>query len=85
MAALRRYAREAPYVIQRRYQWAVNLYRDDRLVEAEDLLGTVQTAVSGPRQSALHYLNTVNTVVRAQVDDPQPTSQPQLDQKNLFI
>jgi hypothetical protein len=85
VAALRRYSREAPYVIQKRYQRAASLYRDDRLVEAEELLGTVQTAVSGPRQSALHYLDTANTVIREQVDNSQPTPQPQLYRKNLFI
>ncbi|KUL81872.1 hypothetical protein ZTR_09980 [Talaromyces verruculosus] len=85
VAALRRYAREAPHVIQRRCQRAANLYRDDRLVEAEEVLGTIQTAVSGPRQSALHYPNTTNPVVREQIDDPPPTSQAQLDQRNLFV
>jgi len=51
VAALRRYAREAPYV-------------------AEELLGTIQTAAAGPRQSALHYLHTANFAVRPQVNDP---------------
>lgn len=85
VAALRRYAREAPNVIQRRYQRAANLHRDEKLVEAAELLGAVQTTVSGPRQSTLQYLDTANTVIRAQVDDSQPNSQRQLKQKNLFI
>lgn len=79
MAALRRYAREASNVIQRRYQRATNLYRDEKLVEAAELLGAAQTTVSGPCQSALNYLEAANTVFRAQVDDSQPNFfQPQL-------
>jgi hypothetical protein len=85
VAALRRYAREAPNVIQRRYQRAANLYRDEKLVEAAELLGSIQTTVSDPRQSALHYLDTSNTVFRTLVDDSQPNSQPQSKQKNLLI
>ncbi|KAJ5692233.1 hypothetical protein N7462_001656 [Penicillium macrosclerotiorum] len=49
VAALRRYAREAPKMIQRRCQRASNLYREEKLVEAAELLGIAETTGSGPR------------------------------------
>ena len=85
VAALRRYAREAPNVIQRRYQRATNLHRDERFLEAAELLGTAQTSVSGPCQPVLHYLETANGVLGAKGDDSQSSPQPHFNQQNLFL
>ncbi|KAJ6178281.1 hypothetical protein N7519_008742 [Penicillium mononematosum] len=55
VAALRRYAREAPSVIQRRYRRAVSVQRDDRMIEAAELLETIQPRTLGflPKPTAL--------------------------------
>ncbi|CAG8908839.1 unnamed protein product [Penicillium egyptiacum] len=47
VAALRRYVREAPSVIQGRYQRAMSVQRDDRMIEAAELLKTIQPCTLG--------------------------------------
>jgi hypothetical protein len=73
VAALRRYSREAPNVIQRRYQRAANLHRDEKFLAAAELLGTAQTSVSGPCQPVSHYLENEDYVLRAKSTDSPPT------------
>jgi hypothetical protein len=69
VAALRRYAREAPNVIQRRYQRAANLHQDEKFLAAAELLGTAQTGVSGPCEPVSRYLENANFVVQAKSSD----------------
>jgi hypothetical protein len=85
VAALRRYAREAPNVIQRRYQRAANLHRDEKFLAAAELLGTAQTSVSGPCQPVSHYLENADYVLRAKSTDSPPTPEARLNQENLFV
>ncbi|KAJ5801476.1 uncharacterized protein N7518_003544 [Penicillium psychrosexuale] len=69
VAALRRYAREAPSMIQRRYQRAVSVRRDDRMIEAAELLETIQPHTLGPYQSPPRYLEPVYGVFQGHSRD----------------
>lgn len=70
VAALRRFAREAPNVIQRRYQRSVSLQQDERIYEASELLGTTHRAqVVGYCQPFLLPSQTANSVFQAKIDD----------------
>ena len=69
IAALRRYAREAPSVIQRRYQRAVSVRRDDRMIEAAELLETIQPHTLGPYQNPPRYLEPVDGVFQGHFRD----------------
>ncbi|KAL4873910.1 hypothetical protein BDV12DRAFT_47 [Aspergillus spectabilis] len=62
MAALRRYTRDAPSVIQRRYQRSANLQRDEKMLQAAELLETVPARVPGPCQNVLHTLGAPDSV-----------------------
>ncbi|KAJ5583499.1 hypothetical protein N7535_002119 [Penicillium sp. DV-2018c] len=76
VAALRRYVREAPDVIQRRCQRAANLQRDERFLEASELLGKTQTRVLAPCQPVLRSSETAFGIHREQLDDPQTNARP---------
>lgn len=80
VAALRRYAREAPYVIQRRCQRAANLQRDGNFLEASELLEKAQTRVLGPSQPVLRSSETAYGIYQEQGDDPEPNALSGLNQ-----
>jgi len=85
VAALRRYAREAPSVIQRRYQRAANLQRDERMLEAAELLGTTQTRVLGPCQTVSRTLETAQGVFHGKVDDTSSNVRAGLNHENSWF
>lgn len=69
IAALRRYARDAPGVVGRRSRRAVDVRREGKMREAAELLGTVQPRVLGPGWNASRSIETVHGVVQGIVDE----------------
>jgi hypothetical protein len=70
VAAIRRYARNAPDVIQRRNQRTANAQRDDKMAEAAELLQTIQPGGLGTSQNARQSQETTRSVFQERIKGP---------------
>lgn len=77
VAAIRRYARNAPDVIQRRNQRTTNAQRDARMAEAAELLQTIQPGGLGPTQNTQQSLDSARSVFQERINGPPNSGQHQ--------
>ncbi|KAK9852216.1 hypothetical protein MYU51_008581 [Penicillium brevicompactum] len=70
VAALRRYAREAPNVIQRRYQTSADVQRGEKMLRATELLETIQPQVPTLCHNSIHPFEITNGIMFERSNGP---------------
>lgn len=85
VAALRRYTRDAPSVIQRRYQRSANVQRDEKMPQAAELLGTIPPRIPGPCQIFAHSLEAADGVFLGKTRGPPSSVQQRSNLKDCIV
>ncbi|KAJ5129845.1 uncharacterized protein N7515_005884 [Penicillium bovifimosum] len=84
VAALRRYTRDAPSVIQRRYQRSADVQRDEKMLQAAELLGTIPPRVPGSCQNFSRSLEAADSVFLGKARGPPSSAHQGSNLKDLI-